>query len=223
MNCARIILALAAEADDTLIWNEISMIQPELFAAGPVSVKFAYYGREDASQSRPFISTRWATDADDLAALMEHARDDCECGCFIDVSGILAEAVRETERGPLQAVVIIGGDHFRTDPDHAVALAKQLRAAGTRLFLFQQARGRSACSNEFNALATITDGMHYQFNPHVEGVAQRLPGMLEEITHFALGGLTALAARAEQSESAVLLLDHMRMTKEGIRDLGFDR
>jgi hypothetical protein len=49
---ARVILALAAEADDEFIWNRLRVIQADMFGAGPVSIKFAYYGAEDGRQIR---------------------------------------------------------------------------------------------------------------------------------------------------------------------------
>ena len=68
MTEARVIFAVAAEADDALIWDRLRGIQTEVFAAGPINIKVAYFGREVAPPNRPFISTRWAADADDLQA-----------------------------------------------------------------------------------------------------------------------------------------------------------
>jgi hypothetical protein len=53
----RMILALAAEADDRFIWDWVVTLQTEMFAAGPVQIKFAYFGREGALQTRPYITT----------------------------------------------------------------------------------------------------------------------------------------------------------------------
>jgi hypothetical protein len=53
----------------------------------------------------------------------------------------------------------------------------------------------------------VTGGAYFQFNPHIERVAERLPGMLEAVAHFAIGGMAALEARDD--ESAVLLLEQM--------------
>ena len=111
---ARVILALAAEADDEFIWNHLKVIQAEMFGAGPVSIKFAYYGAEDGRQIRPFITTQWIVDPDDMAEVMERGRAHCVCGCFIDVGDILAAALKESQEGPVQAVIIIG-DHFHGD------------------------------------------------------------------------------------------------------------
>jgi hypothetical protein len=202
---ARMILAVAAEADDRFIWDRVRTIQTEMFAAGPVQIKFAYFGREGELQSRPYITTSWVTNADDMAGIMDRGRAGCVCGCYIQIGDILKQALQETRQGPVQAVVIVG-DHFHGDLDAAVATAKQLRAAGTRLFLIQQGRS-DPTERAFKVLAEVTDGAYFQFNPHIERVADRLPGMLEAVTHFAIGGMPALQAR--DNESTVLLLEQM--------------
>jgi hypothetical protein len=202
---ARIILALAAEADDRFIWDRLKTIQAEMFAAGPVQIKFAYFGREGALQTRPYITPSWVTNADDMAGIMDRGRAGCVCGCYIQIGDILKQALQETRQGSVQAVVIVG-DHFHGGLDDAVATAKQLRAAGTRLVLFQQGHS-GPTERAFKVLAEETDGAYFQFNPHIERVAERLPEMLEAVTHFAIGGMPAL--RARDNESAVLLLEQM--------------
>jgi hypothetical protein len=77
---ARVIVAIAAEADDKSIWSQLKML-PELFAAGPVAIRVGFFGAEGARSSRPFMVSRWTTDADDLADLLEKARTRCICGC----------------------------------------------------------------------------------------------------------------------------------------------
>jgi hypothetical protein len=181
---ARVILALAAEADDEFIWNQLTVIQAEMFRAGPVSIKFAYYGAEDALQIRAFITTRWIVNADDIAEMMARGRADCVCGCFIDLGDILATALKEAQEGPVQAAIIIG-DHFRGDLDAAIARAKQLRAAGTRLFLFQQGRSNET-EKAFRTLAEHTSGAYFKFQPTIERIAETLPQLLEAVTHFAI-------------------------------------
>ena len=205
-NQPRVILALAAEAEDEFIWNTVRTVQTELFAAGPVAIKLAYFGREGARQTtRPFVATRWVTNTDEMADIVRAARANCGCGCFIQTGDILEQALRETRQASVQAVVIVG-DNFTGDLDAAIATAKQLRAAGTRLFLFQQGHS-GGTEDAFRALAEVTGGAYHQFNPHVERVAGRLPGMLEAVTHFAIGGMAALEARG--NESADLLLEQM--------------
>ena len=207
----RVILALATEADDEFIWDRMRTLASEIFAV-PVAVKFAYFGREGALQTRPCITTRWVTDADDWADIGNRGRAGCVCGCYIQTSDILEQALRETRQGPVQAVVVVG-DSFHGDLDAAIATAKALRAAGTRLFLFQQ--GRSGLTEDaFRALAEVTGGAYFQFNPHIERVAERLPEMLEAVTHFAIGGMTALEARG--NESAALLLEQMHAADQAL-------
>ena len=156
-------------------------------------------------RTRPCVATRWATNADDLAELMDRGRAGCVCGCYVQVGDILEQALRETRQGPVQAVVIVG-DHFHGDLEAAVASARQLCAAGTRLFLFQQGRS-GATERAFRILAEVTGGAYFPFNPHIERVAERLPGMLEAITRFVVSGMAALEAR--DNEPAVLLLKQM--------------
>jgi hypothetical protein len=203
---ARMILALAAEADDGFIWDRVRTLQTEMFAAGPVLIKFAYFGREGALQTRPYITTSWVADADDMADIIDRGRARCACGCYIQICDILEHALSETREGPIQAVVIVG-DHFRGDLDVAVAVAKQLRATGTRLFFFQQQFRSGPTEHAFRTLANVTGGAYFPFNPHIERVAERLPGMLEAVTHFVIGGMAALEARHD--ESAVLLLEQI--------------
>ena len=79
---ARVLVAVAAEADDKSIWSRLKML-PELFAAGPVAIRVGFFGAEGARSSRPFTVSRWTTDPVDLADLLEKARIRCICGCFI--------------------------------------------------------------------------------------------------------------------------------------------
>src|SRR6266705_2789900 len=95
---ARVILALAAEADDRFIWDRLKAIQADMFAAGPVRIKFAYFGREGALQTRPCITTNWITDADDMRDIMDRGRAGCVCGCYVDVGDILEQALAEAQR-----------------------------------------------------------------------------------------------------------------------------
>ena len=97
----KMILALAAETDDRLIWERIKTLQPEMFAGGPVAIKFCYFGIEGALQTRPYITSRWVTDADDMIELMDRGRAACVCGCYVQVGDILERALQETRQGPV--------------------------------------------------------------------------------------------------------------------------
>ena len=199
---SRIILAVAAQADDEFIWHQVETIQMRMFSAGPLAIKFAYFGREGASQIRPYITTRWVADAELMRDMMNRARADCRCGCYVQIGDILEQALREARQGPVRAVVIIG-DSFHGDLDTAIATAKRLRAAGTRVFVFQQ--GDSGTTERaFEMLAEVTGGAYLRFNPHVEKVAERLPERLEAIAHYAIGGKAALKG-LDTNDSRLLL------------------
>jgi len=182
-----------------------------MFAAGPVSIKFAYFGEEGARERRPFMSTRWATDPDDMQALLDHARSRCVCGCYVDIDSILAEAVKETKQEPVRVVIVIA-DHFHGDRDEAQARARQLHAAGTRLFVFQQGNRISAHNDVLKILAETTGGAFFEFNPAVERIADRLLRLLDAVTHYAIGGTDALEALANQPAS--LLLEQINRSRE---------
>jgi hypothetical protein len=142
-----------------------------------------------------------------MAELMERGRAHCVCGCYVEVGDILEEVLNEGQRHPVQAVIIVG-DRFHGDEDKAMRCAEQLRAAGTRLFFFQQGQF-GAIEQMFRALAERTDGACFAFNPAVERVAEKLPGLFEAVTYFAVGGTQALEARASDSEFAAVLLEQM--------------
>jgi hypothetical protein len=206
-NDARVIVAIAAEQNHDFIWEQVNTIQQQMFAVGRVAIKVAYYGREVAPPSRPFMSTRWATDSDDLADLIDHARSHCVCGCFVEIADLFAAALAENQQAPVKAVIVIG-DLFNGDRDATLARARELSASGTRLFLFQQNSRHATHTEEvFRTLAEQTGGAYFAFNPHVERVAQRLPALFEAVTHFAIGGKEALEALA--NEPAALLLEQI--------------
>jgi len=207
MTEARIILAITAEADDKFIWSELENLQAQMFTIGPVSIKLAYFGAEGPQQNvRPYVATHWVDNPDDLRDLIERARAQCVCGCYVPVGDILNHALQEES---IQAIVIIG-DRFHGEPKTVAAKATQLAAAGTRLFVFQQGASASA-ERAFRRLTEASGGAFFQFNPHVERVAQRLPRIVEAITHFALGGLPAL--QAQDSEAAMMLIEQMTVNK----------
>jgi hypothetical protein len=207
---SRIILALAPEQDHRFVWEHVRTIQAQMFAAGPVEIKFAYFGAEGEMTARPFVATEWVTNADDMTYIMDEARTSCVCGCYVPIGDILEHALQETRQGTAVQAVIIVGDHFYGDINKALATAKQLRAAGTRLVFFQQQGGigRNIPDHVFKTLADTTDGAHFQFNPKVERVAERLPGLLQAVSHLAIGGTGALKS-LDDHDGAMLLLEQI--------------
>jgi hypothetical protein len=168
-----------------------------------VAIKFSYFGAEGSRTSRPLVSTRWAFDQDDMHDLLEHARHNCVCGCFVHIDDILADALREREQGPMPAVMIFG-DRFSGNHETALEQARQLYAAGTRVFIFAET-GKSIGGGK--AIAEAGGGACIAYNPAIERIAGRLPQLGSAISHYAIGGPDALEALADQS--AILLLEQM--------------
>ena len=134
----RVILALANHAQ-TAGWDRAKVLQRAMFKAAAGSgleMNFAFYGADNAAGVRCCrITTRWITDPDDMAVVMDRA--ECSCGCYVNIRDVLAQSVKEAEERPLRAVIIVG-DAFHDDPDgldEAAISANRLRRAGTRLFL----------------------------------------------------------------------------------------
>ena len=207
MSDARIVLAVAAEANDEFVWSQLETLQKQMFAVGPVNIKLAYFGAEGRGQhTRPYVATRWIDNPSSMLDAIAKARSQCVCGCFVPITDIIDAALREES---IQAIIIIG-DQFHGEPRTIAAKAKQLAAAGTRLFVFQQGSSIPA-EQAFRQLAEASDGAYFQFNPHVEKIAHRLPLFAEAISHFALGGLPAL--QAQESDAAAMLIEQMTTTK----------
>jgi len=105
----RVILALANHAQ-TAGRDRANVLQRAMFKAAAGSgleMKFAFYGADNAAGVRRCrITTRWITDPDDMAAVMDRA--ECSCGCYVNIRDVLAQSVKEAEERPLRAVIIVG-------------------------------------------------------------------------------------------------------------------
>ena len=206
----RIIIGHAIEYHDEFVWDQIKTLQADMFAMGEIKIKFCYYGVEDEEMVRPLITTNWIEDAGTMADVMDRGRGGCVCGCFTPISDILEHALQEAPK----AVIIIG-DTFYGDLDQLMAIAKQLRAAGTRLFFFQQGRnGRT--ESAYRALSGITGGAYVQFNPQAERIEERLPEMFAAITSYVIDGLST--PLLEQMTATPFVMDPIQQKVKVERD-----
>ncbi len=198
----RVILALANYRRS--VWDQAKVLQADMFreAAGTgLEMKFAYYGPEVAGGVRTCrITTRWISDAHDMATVM--GRAECVCGCYVHISRVLEQALKETQERSVQAIVIIG-DAFHDDLDEAAILAMKLRRAGTKVFMFQEGYN-PVTEHSFKFLAEVSGGAYFQFEASTQ---QRLAEMLKAVSHFATGGKEALEAKG--GEAATLLLEQI--------------
>jgi hypothetical protein len=204
----RVILALANHAQ-TAGWDRAKVLQREMFqaAAGSgLAMKFAFYGADNAAGvGRCRITTRWITDAGDMAGVMDRA--ECNCGCYVNIRDVLGQAVKEAEDRPLRAVIIVG-DAFHDDPDdldEAAICANQLRRAGTRVFLMQLGDDLIT-TRRLQYLARISGGAYFRFDPRTQ--ERQFSEMLKAVSAYAAGGEEAVKMTGGQA--ATLLLQHLK-------------
>jgi hypothetical protein len=204
----RVILALANHAQTTS-WGRAKALQQQMFdasAGSGLEMKFAFYGPDNAvGVRRCRITTRWITDPDDMAGVI--ARVECNCGCFVNIRDVLAQAVKEAEERPLRAMIIVG-DAFHDDPDsldEAAIFANRLRRAGTRVFLLQLGNDHLT-ARRLQYLARVSGGTYFRFDPKTQ--EQQFSEMWKAMSIYAAGGEEAVKMTGGQA--ATLLLQHLK-------------
>jgi hypothetical protein len=202
----RVILALANHAH-TAGWDRAKVLQRAMFkAAADLEMKFAFYGADNAAGVRRCrITTRWINDPDDMAAVMDRA--ECDCGCYVHIRDVLAQAVKEAEERPPRAVIIVG-DAFHDDQDgldEAAISANRLRRAGTRVFLMQLGDD-PITAGRLQYLARISGGTYFRFDPRTQ--ERQFSEMWDAVSAYASGGEEAVKMTGGQA--ATLLLQHLR-------------
>jgi hypothetical protein len=202
----RVILALANHGRSPG-WARAKALQRKMFeAGGGVEMKFCFYGPDDAAGIRRCrITTRWITDPDDMASTMDRA--ECNCGCYVNIRDVLAQAVKENEARPMRAVIIVG-DAFHDNADgltEAALYARQLRRAGTRVFLIQNGDDPSTL-HRLKYIANLSGAAHFQFDLRTQ--ERQFWEMWEAMSAYATGGEEAVKATAGQA--ATLMLEHLK-------------
>jgi hypothetical protein len=201
----RVILALANYGPTG--WDRAKVLQRAMFkAAASLEMKFAFYGADNAAGVRRCrITTRWITDPDDMAGLIDRA--ECDCGCHVHIRSALAQAVKEAEDQPLRAVIIVG-DAFHDDPDgldEAAISANRLRRAGTRVFLMQLGDDLTT-ARRLQYLARVSGGAYFRFDPRTQ--ERQFSEMWKAVSVYASGGEEAVKMTGGQA--ATLLLQHLK-------------
>jgi hypothetical protein len=169
-------------------------------------MKFAFYGPDDAAGVRGCrITTRWITDPDDMAGVM--GRAECNCGCYVNIRDVLAQAVKEAEDRSLRAVIIVG-DVFHDDEDglyEAAISANELRRAGTHVILIQQSDD-PVTARKLRWLETVSGAAYFPFDLRTQ--ERQFLEMWQAVSAFAAGGEEALQMSGGQA--ATLLLEHLK-------------
>ena len=204
----RVLLALANHGRSPG-WNYAKVLQRQMFDASVGSgleMKFAFFGPDNAAGVRRFrITTRWISDPDDMAGLMDRA--ECNCGCYVRIRSVLEQAVKENADRPLRAV-IVEGDVFHDDQDsldEAAISANRLRRAGTRLFLIQQGDD-PVTARKLQYLAKVSGGAYFRFDPRTQ--ERQFSEMWRVMSAYATGGEEAVKATGGQA--ATLLLEQLK-------------
>jgi hypothetical protein len=202
----RVVLALANHAQ-TAGWDRAKTLQRGLFeAVTGLEMKFAFYGPDNAAGVRRCrITTRWITDPDDMAGLIDRAA--CDCGCYVNIRDVLAQAEKEAKDRPLRAVIIVG-DAFHDDQDgldEAAIAANRLRRAGTQVFLMQLSED-PATARRLQFLARVAGGTYFQFDPRTQ--ERQFAEMWGAVSAYAAGGEEAVKTKGGQA--ATLLLQQLK-------------
>jgi hypothetical protein len=204
----RVILALANHGPTTG-WERAQELQRGLFEAAAgngLEIKFGFYGPDDdAGVRRCRITSRWIDDPDELSGLIDRAS--CDCGCFVYVRTMLAQAIKEAEERPLRAVVIVA-DSFHDDPasvDEAALSILKLRRMGTRVFLMQLSAD-PITARALQYLERVAGGVYFRFVPETQEA--QFTAMWEAVSVYAAGGVEAVKTTGGQA--AALLLQHLK-------------
>jgi hypothetical protein len=203
----RVILALANFVRSD--WDRANVLQRTMFKTATGSgleMKFAFYGPDNAAGVRRCrITTRWITDPDDMAGVIDRA--ECCCGCYINIRDLLAQAVKEADERPLRAVIIVS-DAFHDDPDgldEAAISANRLRRAGTRVFLIQLGDDL-VTARRLQYLARVSGGAYFRFDPRTQ--ERQFSEMWKAMSIYAAGDEEAVKMTGGQA--ATLLLQHLK-------------
>jgi hypothetical protein len=166
----------------------------EAAAIGGLDMQLVYYRGLDECRA-----SRWISHPEQLAKTMSQIT--CNAG-HTQIERILIHAKRETKLLRVSTLVFVG-DAMEENPDALGHEAGELGRLGVPAFMFQEGRSREV-EHTFRDIARLTHGAYCRFD---QGAARQLGELLRAVAIFAVGGMTALAAR--QDIGAVKLLRQM--------------
>jgi hypothetical protein len=167
----------------------------EVATAGGLEVQLVYY-RGDSQCA----ASRWTTDTNHLTKIMTGIM--CRAG-HTQLRKVLTHAQKETRLLKVGALIFIG-DALEEEPDEVIPEAHELGRLGVPAFMFQEGDDRKV-EQVFREIAGVTKGAYCRFDP---GAARQLAELLKAVAVYAVGGLTALAARKDAG--AVKLLGQLK-------------
>ena len=195
----RLIFALDATASRQPIWDTASKLTADMFqevgTIGGLEMQLVYYRGQSECQA-----SGWFANSTDLTNAM--ARIICAAG-LTQIGKILSHSQKETKKLKVSALVFVG-DAMEENPDTVIHEARELGRLRVPVFMFQEGNDPQV-EQTFREIARLTRGAYSRFD---SGAARQLAELLKAVAVFAVGGMTALAARRDPG--AVKLLSQMR-------------
>lgn len=195
----RLVLALDATMSRQPTWDLACRLQGEMFdavgKAGALNVQLVYF--RGFGECR---ASRFVRDTETLKTLM--TRIDCRGG-RTQIGKVLSHALKENERGKVNAVVYIG-DAVEEEVDDLADQAGRLGLAGVPVFAFQEGRDPLA-ERALREIARLSRGAWFRLD---SDAAANLGKLLSAVAVYATGGLKALSASKRPEDR--LMLEHLR-------------
>lgn len=195
----RLVLALDATMSRQPTWDLACTLQGEMFdavgKAGGLSVQLVYF--RGFGECR---ASRFVRDTGSLKRLMTQI--DCRGGTT-QIGKVLAHALKECERGKVDALVFIG-DAMEEKVDELADKAGKLGLRGVPVFIFQEGHDPVA-ETAFREIARLSKGAWFRFD---RSSASALSKLLSAVAVFASGGLAALEARGRPEDRQ--MIEHLR-------------
>lgn len=195
----RLILALDATMSRQPTWDLACTLQAEMFdavaKAGGLQVQLVYF--RGFGECR---ASRFVRETDDLKQLM--VKIDCRGG-HTQIGKVLSHALKENERGKVNAVVYIG-DAMEEAVDDLAEKAGRLGLHGVPVFAFQEGRDPVA-ETAFKEIARLSKGAWFKFD---RNSASELSKLLSAVAVYASGGLAALEARGRPEDQ--IMISHLK-------------
>ena len=199
----RVVLALDATMSRQPTWDLACALQAEMFDAagqsdgksGSLEVQLVYFRGLGECRASKFVSDTGA-----LKRLM--SRISCQGG-HTQIGKVLGHALKEAEKGKVDALVYIG-DAMEEELRDLADKAGSLGLRGVPVFVFQEGRDGVA-EKAFREIARLSKGAWFRFD---RNSASTLAKLLSAVAVFATGGVMALEARGRPEDR--LMIEGMR-------------
>ncbi len=191
----RLLFGIDATASRQPTWDLACRTQVELFSAAHqianISVQLCFY-----RGFGEFTTSNWLTSHLELKNFMKGVG--CEGG-QTQIVRLLKHALAEHKKLPIKALLFIG-DACEENPNILFDLAGQCRLLHLPIFIFQEGHQRHA-SKVFHRLASLSGGVHTQFD---QSSASVLSSLLGALARYVAGGEKALQNSAKRSDNILL-------------------